>query len=395
MPKRRGNHEGQLYRDGRYWAAVLPTHPNQPVVKRRFTLKRDAQSWLNKHLADQAAGLTLTTAATHRLTLDTYLTTWLETWIKPPTRSANTYDSYERACRLYLIPALGHIRLSDLSADHVQAMLTQLHSVELAPASVDTVWRCLRSSLNRAVLTGRLPRNPVQGLNLTTPTNEPPPPMDEATAQSIIDAVRTHRYYPLFALILHAAIRISEAIGLRWSDMDLDRGIITVQGQWQRTLTTYTYQPTKNRRFRSIDLPPAMLDLLRTHRTTQLEERLAAPPDQPWPHPELVFTNRAGGPLNRSMLYSMLKRRLSAANLPRYSIHDLRHIAASVMLHRGASLFEVATVLGHTNTTLVARTYGHLFPEGRARVARLMTGAMTLTESPDTVPTDRIAEDAP
>lgn len=164
-------------------------------------------------------------------------------------------------------------------------------------------------------------------------------------------------------------LRQGEALGLRWQDIDLDRGLLTVARQLQRIdgkliLT----EPKTPRSRRTLQLPAVAIEALRAHKLRQLEERLAAGPA--WQDSGLVFTTAIGTPLDARNVVRHFHRLLAKAGLPRMPFHNLRHTAASLLLAQGLDIRVVQHVLGHSQISLTANLYAsrHTNPtSGRGR----------------------------
>ena len=160
-------------------------------------------------------------------------------------------------------------------------------------------------------------------------------------------------------MVLALGLRQGEALGLRWTDVDLERGTLRVQKQLQRIdgklqLT----EPKTERSRRTIALPGFALDALRGHRVRQLEERLVA--GEQWQDHGLVFPSTNGTPLDPRNMVRQVHELLDRAGLPRKRFHDLRHTCATLLLVQGADLRVVMDVLGHSQISLTANTYQHV-----------------------------------
>jgi len=173
----------------------------------------------------------------HPDTVGSWLAHWLE-HIAKPSVSYNTFEgSYAYAVNLYLIPALGWRRLDQLEADHIEklwrSLLDREHGPGLSAGNVALFHRTLRAALNEAVRRDKLAKNPA--LVARSPQSE----ADEVvplTADEIrrILAVLDHRRNGVRWLLAMIGPRQGEVLGLRWSDIDLDTGMVTIHGQAQR-----------------------------------------------------------------------------------------------------------------------------------------------------------------
>jgi integrase len=178
---------------------------------------------------------------------------------------------------------------------------------------------------------------------------------------------------PLWTLLVGSGLRLGEALGVRWLDVDLlARSLIVrvslrpiprafrpeaIKGTWTHQRLKLVEPKTASSR-RTIALPSFVVRALLAHRArqTQMPANILG----------LVFTTPRGTPLDQRNVSRAFAADCSKAALPHLRLHDLRHVAASLMLAQGASLDDVKRVLGHSSIALTSDTYGHLV-EGRSR----------------------------
>lgn len=201
-------------------------------------------------------------------------------------------------------------------------------------------------------------------------------PLTTEQARVLLEAIRGDRHEALYLVTMATGLRQGEAFGLRWDDVDLDTGTITVRHQLQRINGTPTLTAPKSARSRrTIALPAFVVPALKAHRTRQKAERLAA--GVRWQDWKLVFTNPTGGPLTPNVT-TAFARLLKAAGLPKQRFHDLRHLCASLMLAQGVHPRVVMEQLGHSQISVTMNTYSHVAPalqrEAAERMDALLTG---------------------
>jgi integrase len=168
-------------------------------------------------------------------------------------------------------------------------------------------------------------------------------------------------------------LRRGEAAGLRWSDLDLDAGTLTVAGQPQQLCGRLVAGPPKSDAGRRvIALDKTTITALREHRLRQQAERGAA--GNRWTETGHVFTTVAGTPFRPDRMTRLFAKLVAASGLPPVTLHGLRHGAATLALAAGADLKVVQDQLGHSTITLTADTYTSVLPE-TARTAAEHTAA--------------------
>ena len=185
-------------------------------------------------------------------------------------------------------------------------------------------------------------------------------------------AIAGHRLEALILAAVGTGLRQGELLGLRWSDVDLDAGILTVRHALDRR-TGELVRPKTERSRRTIHRPLPVTTALNRLRRDQEALRAHA---RRWDARGFVFTNRTGGPLASRNVTQDLQAILAAAGLPRQRFHDLRHIFATLQLEAGAELLEVSRALGHADIGTTANIYAHWTDAMAARTAERMSGIL-------------------
>jgi integrase len=375
-----------------YFSADLPSAAGQRRRVRRggFATQTAAAAALEA-LASPAAG------PEPGLSTGEWLGRWLESRVSLRTSTARSYAAHVRG---YLVPYLGGIPLAALTAGDVQAMFTAVIRDETAlgrPVSAATLHRIhatLRAALNGAVRAGLIPVNPGRYPELPRAARPRPqvwtpalterwqnegwrPAVGVWTASQTVQflrQVRGHRLYALFHLVALRGLRRGEAAGLRWSDLDLDAGTVTVTGQLQQLGGRMVAGPPKSDAGRRvIALDKTTIAALREHRLRQQAERAAA--GVRWAETGYVFTTKTGRPFGPDRMTRLFRRLVAASGLPPVTLHGLRHGAATLALAAGTDLKVVQDQLGHSTVVLTADTYTSVLPE-TARAAAEDTAAL-------------------
>jgi integrase len=192
--------------------------------------------------------------------------------------------------------------------------------------------------------------------------------------------VRTNRLYALFHLVALRGLRRGEAAGLRWADLDLDAGTLTVSGQLQQIGGRLVAGAPKSEAGRRvIALDRTTIRALRAHRGCQQAERAAA--GARWAGTGYVFTTPLGKPVGPDRLTRVFRRLVADSGLPPVTLHGLRHGAATLALAAGTDLKIVQDQLGHSTITLTADTYTSVLPQ-TARAAADNTAAFLFPARP-------------
>lgn len=370
MARKRGKNEGSIFErgkrskrgDGR-WCGVVNLGWEGGKRRRKYiygNTRKEVAEAVNKVLREQTQGLPVDT---DRQTVAQFLEAWLENSAKPSVRP-RTFANYRQLARSHIIPAVGHIRLGKLSAQHIQALLNRKVADGLSARTARHIHTVLRRALNQGLKWGLLPRNVATLVELPRLKRREMRPLNPVEARRFLAAAQGERLEVLYSVALSLGLRQGEALGLRWNDIDLDVGRLTVNQSAQR-LPGAGIQfdgPKTDRSRRTIALPPTATAALRAHRTRQMRERLLA--GMHWRETGLVFTSRIGTPLEPRNVFRDFKRVLAKAGLPSsIRFHDLRHSCASLLLAQGANLRVIMELLGHSQISITANTYAHVVPE--------------------------------
>lgn len=355
----RANHEGSIYqrKDGRWVASV--TLPDGRRKDRYARTRAEAAKQLTTLLKTVQEGLPV---VSERQTVAAFLERWLTDSARPSVRPA-TYQSYARLVRGHLIPGLGHHRLARLEPAHVQRFLNAKAETGLSPRTVAYLRAVLRRALGQALKWGEVSRNVAA---LTDPPKQRRPEITPWSAEQtarFLQAVAGDRLAALYTVAALLGLRQSEALGLRWCDVDFEAGSLAVRQTLSRVTRRADDPKTASAR-RTLPLLPAVAAALRQQRAAQLAERLQAGPL--WrPGPglgDLVFTTATGAPLSGTGVYRQFARRVEVAGLPRIRFHDLRHGAATLLLSQGVPAKIVAEILGHSSIQVTLDIYSHVAP---------------------------------
>lgn len=350
--------EGSLYfrkSTGRWYAEVTIGYDiDGKRIAWRFSskLKREALAAMQARISEKAASAPIPTSERQ---LSDFLSEWLES--VRTTRELRTYLGYKSLVAQHITPALGHHRLVDLRAQHIQALLADL-SDTLSPTTVLHVHRCLHRALEVALRWELIDRNPAHVVDAPRIQKREQTWLDLDAARRFIAAARSDPYYAYWLVSLSTGMRRGELLALTWADLDGD--VLRVQKALSYVKGAgWVVKDTKTHRSRAVSLIPEVVAALREHRVRQAEQRLAAGPR--WHDAGRIFTTRHGTPLDTDSLYDRnFLPILERAGLPRMRMYDLRHSFVSLMLSQGVPVRVVSEMVGHANASQTLGTYAHV-----------------------------------
>jgi integrase len=366
MAGRRGNNEGTIRKrsDGRWEGRVaLPDGKSKSYYGKT---RQEVARRLNQAIRDTEQGLPL---PSERQTVEQFLTAWLE--IKRPKVEHNSYLVYETAVRRYIAPVLGAIPLAKLTAQQIETMYAR-ECEKLSPNTVQKHHNVLRQALKHAVRLGLIQRNPVDLVEPPSGKRSVIQVLTEEQSKKFLQQAQGTRLEALYWLALSTGMRQGELLGLQWSSVDLDQGIVrVVNSVKRRDGKLYLGHPKTKSSRRNIFISSSITSMLRAHRSRQEDERQGYGLD--WNNSlDLVFPRQGGFILAQQTLTESFKRILRQAGLPGIRFHDLRHTAATLLLCRGVNVKVVSEMLGHSSATMTLNVYAHVLPTMQQQAAEIM-----------------------
>ena len=200
--------------------------------------------------------------------------------------------------------------------------------------------------------------------------------LQPAQAAALLDRLRGKPLYLLASLGLGTGMRRSEMLALRWQDIDLDAGRLTIERSLEQTTAGGVKPKTPKTRAgrRTISLPVRLVAELRAHWREQQEQRLGmglgkAPEASP------VFATADGRHLSPNAITKAWPVAMAAIDMPAVTLHSLRHTHASMLINAGLDILTISRRLGHSSPTITLNVYGHLIHGGDDRAAQIMEAA--------------------
>lgn len=267
-----------------------------------------------------------------------------------PTLEPSTQSSYRANIQRYVLPWLRDQRLRDVRRGDVQGWLAALSKSGLARQSVKNAWAVLSAVFRAAVDWGCVEDNPARGVRL--PPRQPKPrqflPSPEQVAA--IFAQLPEPSYSLALLLIAAGLRVGEAVGLHWEDVDFTTRTLTVcRDVWHGKIDSPKYEASE----RVVPLGPILLANLR---------RRAKEPER-W-----VFETRAGTPVDpHNLAQRQLHPVLERLGFPRFSWHRLRKLHSTYLADQGVAPRVLQAQLGHSDAAMTLNLYTQVLPKSQRR----------------------------
>jgi integrase len=288
-----------------------------------------------------------------------YARQWLDSYQGRTARglSDSTRADYRRSIEGYAIPFFQRYRLSEIDPPDVRAFVRWLADREMRTSSVRKNVAPLKALLATAVDDGALRSNPSLGQRIhgSQDARDAPKPARAMTREELrlVLAAVPDESRAFFTFLAHSGLRISEALGVCWSDLDLG---VTPCVRVRRQLYKGSLKALKSQHSeRDVPLTAAMAATLLAMRATSYRGDGDA----------TVFATRSGTPLNaHNLRHRVLQPAVRAIGLEWVGFHTFRHTCASLLFAGGKDVKQIQQWLGHADPGFTLRTYVHLLDDG-------------------------------
>lgn len=356
-------------------------------------------------------------------TVEQWMSTYLDT-IAVHRVAPKTHQDYWSLVQNWISPHLGKHRLDRLRPEHLDYLYGVMAAGGAAASSILKVHRVLSRALKIARRREIVSRNVAELVDPPTVDIAEQDSLTAAEARRVLAAAERRRNGARWSVALACGLRQGEALGLRWSFVDLDTGDVKVYWQLQRTTwkhgcdnphacgarlhtagcpadctrkhktcrrpcppgcTRHASRCPKRKggglRFRKpkgtgrrvITLPPPLIAVLRQHKIKQDAERTAA--GELWAEHDLVFSQPNGRPIDPRRDWDDWVSVLAEAGVRRVRVHDGRHTAGTLLIEQGVHVRAVQDILGHADVRTTQR-YTHVADAVTRDAAQRMGGVL-------------------
>ena len=296
--------------------------------------------------------------------------------------AGKTAERYRQLAEQQIAPHLGGIALQKLRPAHVaewHAKLLKAGGKDGRPLSARTVGhahRVLHRALERAFAAELVSRNVAHAIR--------PPKVEAAEIEALkshqiapmLAALSGHRLEPIAVLALSTGARRAEILALRYGDLDLTAGTLSIKRSLEQTAAGLKFKSPKTARgIRTISLPAVAVEALQAHRKRQLELRMMLGQGKP-DGETLVFSTIDGGPITPNGLSRDWCIFVQVHKLPAISFHGLRHSHVSALVASGVDPLTISRRIGHANVSTTMNVYAHLFRQVDTTAAAAINAAL-------------------
>lgn len=351
---KRANGRGSIYQitksNGRkVWKGAVKDI-NGKLRTKNFTKRSEAEDWV----ADQRRARDLgenTYATNPKMTVEEFLIGWANTQYGPDQES--TQRSYQSVIRNHIAPAIGKIKASELTTKTVENLFRNMHANGFGAGTIRITRAALSAAYNDAVRLGDLVRNPVRNTkmpNVTTKTTKPLPRAD--WEKVYLEATKDPRMHARIEVAGMLGLRPGEALGLKWSDLNIEDCTLLVERQVQRAKGKgLVLKEVKQKTTRTLKISQTTVHILLTHKRHQALNKAK------WVEVNnLMFPNTVGKLGDEKSDRLAFKNLLAAAGVPDCQLYQLRKTAFTAMAGQ-TDLKTLMEFSGHTQVSTVIGNY--------------------------------------
>lgn len=288
------------------------------------------------------------------MTLGEYLDEWLE--VKDVSeRTAEKYAWHVKRLK----PLLGDLQLYNIGVFEIQKSLLNL--TDVSPRTKKDIYATLRTAMRDAVKFKRLSSDPTIGLSPPRNPRIERKVLNYNELNKMLEVAKDYKHYPVIRILAVTGIRLGEVLGLKWQDVNFDKGTLTIKRSVDCRHRTIKETKTAGS-VRTLKLDPVTLQILSDIKGQKVGEKVR-PINL---DDELTFHTEDHRPLREGAIRKTLNQALKKAGLDHIRIHDLRHTAGSILLDSGVPLATVASFLGHSTPATTASVYAHAIRGGES-----------------------------
>ena len=354
--RKRRNGDGTTYKYKGGYRTVITRRGMKPITAMGRS-EQESRRKAKEKLAQSPIYNGALVAGSETILFGEFLASWL-TLKHKKNITDTTYRRYESLSRLHILPALGNMKLRNITKNHINAFLEKMQEDGQSARSCQQTRALLSAAFKRALQDDLIALNPVsQSRNIKTDTPQIHP-LTPQEVKTLLEVTKNSYMQARLRIAVLYGLRQGEALGLKWSDVDLEKGEIFVWQQVQKVNGNYVFVKLKSKfSVRTLELDGTTVNALKAHKKEQNRVRLMI--GEAWHDSDLVFPGLKGQPQNSHTDFNNWHKALAAAGLPLKRLHDARHTCATLLYDQGMDIETIRRFLGHASVLLTSRTYVH------------------------------------
>ena len=370
MAKKRANGEGNIRKrkDGRWEGRYTAGHdPETGKLIYKNVLGRTQTEAKSKLKAAIEETKSLDVTKTGKYTVGAWMDEWFENYAKIKVRPSS-HQTYRGYIDSHIKPSIGKTPLEKLTSLELQKLYKKLlekgradrieskhQAKSLSPKTVRNIHQIIASAMKLAKEQRLIATDPTEGCALPKLEHREMKTLPIEQLTSFLREAKDSEVFEMYYVELATGLRRGELLGLKWDDIDLEKGDLRVKRQIARINGEIVEAPLKTKTaYRTLPLAEDTIAVLK--------EQKKKVGSSHW-----VFPSPTGGPISPDSVLHMLHRVLKRAGLPKVRFHDLRHTFATLALQNGVDIKTVSGMLGHFSAGFTLDTYAHVTTAARKR----------------------------
>ncbi len=360
-----------------YWFQVMVDGVRQ--TRRGFSTKGEAKKARAEIMTELSKGNRISPSKTP---FGKYFEDWLATRSKAKkSLSISTQKMYDSYYRIHIASVIGSIPLSKISPDDIDALVNAVQKKGLSEEMVKRVYSVVHTALNAAVKKGTILTNPANRIEKPRVNRQERQVWSDETVKEFLKASRGYsRYWIAVYLAVMTGMRQGEILGLKWSDIDFDNGVIQVIRNYNKNSKTFDDLKTLKSR-RAIAISPQIVEMLKEQKEKFEIEKNAL--GDRYHNYDLVIPASNGKPAFTNLVnraWHAMRDKFKPEGAAEITFHDLRHTFASILLKQGEHPKIVSEILGHSTISITMDRYSHLLPGLQGEAMRKMGTMMDIED---------------
>ncbi len=314
----------------------------------------------------------------NKITISAFSEKWMKEYAKNKVKKSS-YADYETTIRVHILPLLGHHYLTKLRPLQIQEWVNYLiNDRKLAPKTVHNYFSVLDTIMQTALKWGYISKNPCELIDLPSKEKKEAAYYNREEVILLLQTLEKlsdddFKYRVGITLTLFTGLRKGELMGLRWENIDLEEGIISVvqTRMYNKGFGVYEDTPKTSKSRRKISIPQECVTLLKQLKLKEDKQRLLI--GSKWIESGAVFQNDYGEPLYPQMVSIWFRKFLKENKMRLITMHQLRHTHTSMLAYLEMDKLQISQRLGHSQLSTTMNIYTHLFEKTDKLISEKMS----------------------
>ena len=344
--------------------------------KRGYDSKEEAEKALTKLLNELNEGRVIEVT---NMYFDEFFDIWLEE--RKLTVEKSTFNNNVTFYNLYIKPKIGGLRLKNISPLILQRFVNELVlSKKLSSGTIHKIFDILKVVFKKAIKLKLLSDNPAQQVELPKIRKNEINVwgIDEVNTflQKCKDVKRPSKYYTAYLIAILTGMRQGEILGLRWKDIDYDKGLIFIRQTLSHDGKEIKIGAKTVSGVRTIHISKMLIDQLKEEKQRIEKQKLKL--GNSYEDNDLVVCTREGKPIIATNLVKAFKKDVKKVGLPIIRWHDLRHTHATMLIERNVNPKIIQERLGHSRIGVTLDIYSHVLPSMQREAVTQLDSVISL-----------------